>query len=285
LTNVASPWDRVRIRVTGSPAQPTLIYLPGLHGDWTLVASFKAALGNNVRFVEVTYPRTITWSLHDYASAIVQALLEAGIQSGWLLAESFGSQPAWQMLKLAQTNAQAPAFAIQGIILSAGFVRHPCPWIVPLTQKVNRAVPIRFLRAVCRVYAAYAKFRHRRAPETLSHVHEFVTNRSDEADRAAIAHRYTLIYTNDFCEVARAAKVPVYQLMGFFDPVVPWIFVRRWLQRSCPAYRGSKLIYNADHNVLGTAPSAAAATVLDWMLNNCEVSAASSSRPARASSS
>jgi len=66
-----------------------------------------------------------------------------------------------------------------------------------------------------------------------------------------------LIYSNDFCEVARAAKVPIYQLAGFFDPIVPWLFVRRWLKKSCPAYRGWKLIFNADHNVLGTAPRAA----------------------------
>jgi pimeloyl-ACP methyl ester carboxylesterase len=271
LTNVSSIWDRVQIRVSGPPDRPALIYLPGLHGDWTLVASFKAALGQSVRFIEITYPRTVTWSLNDYALAIMAALEGAGIESGWLLAESFGSQPAWEILKLNQsTEFQQHRFRALGMVLSAGFVRHPFPLIVPLTQKVNRAIPMAFLRMVCRSYAVYAKLRHRRAPETLDQVQEFVLRRGEESDRRAIAHRYTLIHANDFCAVARAAKVPIYQLAGFFDPVVPWLPVRRWLKRSCPAYRGWKLIFNADHNVLGTAPATAAATVLQWISKDAE---------------
>ena len=50
--------DRLQTRVYGDPSRRTLIYLPGLHGDWTLVGSFRKALGGRVRFVEITYPRT-----------------------------------------------------------------------------------------------------------------------------------------------------------------------------------------------------------------------------------
>jgi hypothetical protein len=46
---------------------------------------------------------------------------------------------------------------------------------------------------------------------------------------------------------------------------VPWIFVLPWLRGDCPALREYRVIWHADHNVLGTAPKAAAELVLRWM--------------------
>ena len=74
--------ERLQWRVHGDASRPALIYLPGLHGDWTLVSSFRRALGGRVRFVEFTYPRTTDWSLEDYAAHIENALREAGIGRG-----------------------------------------------------------------------------------------------------------------------------------------------------------------------------------------------------------
>src|SRR3989449_3449260 len=91
--------DELKMRVHGDASLPTLVYLPGMHGDWTLVSSFRAAIAGRVRFVEFTYARTTTWSLDDYAGGIESMLLAHGIESGWLLGESFGSLPAWQVVK------------------------------------------------------------------------------------------------------------------------------------------------------------------------------------------
>ena len=90
--------EQLQLRVHGEASLPTLIYLPGLHGDWTLVGGFLQALDGRVRFVEITYPRTLDWSLDDYAAAIEAALAQNGITSGWLLGESFGSQPLWALV-------------------------------------------------------------------------------------------------------------------------------------------------------------------------------------------
>ena len=79
--------EKLEMRIYGDAARPTLIYLPGLHGDWTLVGSFRRAVSARVRFVEMTYPRTLTWSLEDYAEAIETALAKQGIGRGWLLGE------------------------------------------------------------------------------------------------------------------------------------------------------------------------------------------------------
>ena len=62
--------EALQIRVHGPAELPALIYLPGLHGDWTLIGGLRASLVGRVRFVEFTYPRTVAWSLDDYAAAI-----------------------------------------------------------------------------------------------------------------------------------------------------------------------------------------------------------------------
>src|SRR5262249_11813976 len=90
--------EELQIRIWGDATLPTLVYLPGLHGDWSLVTSFRVALAGRVRFVEITYPRSLTWSFDDYADAIQTALSDNGVRQGWLLAESFGSQPAWYLV-------------------------------------------------------------------------------------------------------------------------------------------------------------------------------------------
>src|SRR5437867_3072078 len=99
--------DELKIRMHGEASLPALVYLPGMHGDWTLVSSFRAAVAGRLRFVEFAYPRTTTWSLDDYARAVEERLLANGIQRGWLLGESFGSQPAWQLIARI-LNRQAP---------------------------------------------------------------------------------------------------------------------------------------------------------------------------------
>ena len=58
--------DQIQIRVHGEANLPSLVYLPGLHGDWTLISSFRAALVDKVRFVEIAYPRTTDWTLYQY---------------------------------------------------------------------------------------------------------------------------------------------------------------------------------------------------------------------------
>src|ERR1043166_6684251 len=137
----------VQMRVCGDGSLPTLVYLPGLHGDWTLVSSFRAAVAGRVRFVEFTYPRTTSWSLEDYAREIETMLLAEGIRSGWLLGESFGSQPAWQMVKRFRERQGIefrPTFGCQpeGLILAGGFVRPPVIWAVRLAGRVSSAIPM-----------------------------------------------------------------------------------------------------------------------------------------------
>src|SRR5262245_59346643 len=184
-----SEWNELQMRIHGEAERPSLIYLPGLHGDWTLVGSFRGALGDRVRFVEFTYPRTRTWSLEDHARAVLDKLAGHGVREGWIVAESFSSVVAWAVLE----RAAASGFSVKGVILSGGFVRYPHPFVVHLVRALNRAIPLRMIGMLCWIYGRYAGLRHRQAPETLEGVVEFVRRRSEEADRQAICHRYDLI--------------------------------------------------------------------------------------------
>ncbi len=248
--------ERVEIRVHGPATLPTLLYLPGLHGDWTLIGGFRKALAGRVRFAELTYPRTLTWSLEDYAAGVEAAAREQGLEGGWLLGESFGSQVAWPL-------AARGRFQAQGIILAGGFARHPMQWGVALAERVGGRVPLGVITRVLFGYARVARLRFRREPDVLAGIGEFIARRT-ELDRQAAIHRLHLLGANDPGALARAVRAPVFALTGILDPIVPWCLVRPWLRRNCPALREYRIL-RGDHNVLSTASRAAAELVVGWM--------------------
>ena len=94
-------------------------------------------------------------------------------------------------------------------------------------------------------------------------IDEFIARRT-EPDRQAILHRYGLILASNAGDIARQCPLPVHYLSGFVDPVVPWPFVLPSL-RKCPGFRGWRIIFNADHNVLATAPKKSLEQILRWM--------------------
>lgn len=251
--------------------EPTLVYLPGIHGDWTLVTSFRAAVAPPVEFVELAYPDRTDWDLPDYARAVTAALQRLEISRCWLLAESFGSLVAWALLEHWHETA-APGEPrrgtstpeVQGLILAGGFARHPWPAGARALAALGRRLPRGVHRALLRVYAAVASWRHRQAPETRESIREFIRRRTP-ANRRAIHARLLLVARADFRPVARQMQRPVYALTGGIDPIVPWWWVCPWLRRHCPGFRQWRLYLGADHNVLGTAPRRAAAEVLRWI--------------------
>ena len=250
----------LQLRVYGDSSQKTLVYLPGLHGDWTLIGGFRKALQGRLRFGEVTYPRSLTWSLEDYASGVEQALAAQGITGGWLLGESFGSQVVWSM-------AARKQFKVQGVILAGGFVRHPMRLGVKVAEGLFGNMPLRMLTRIMFGYARFARFRYRRSKETMAGVNEFIARRT-ELDRQAGVHRLRLVAKYDPCPVAQQLNVPVYAIAGLVDPIVPWFRVRWWLKKNCPQMREFRIVTSADHNVLGTAPDISAEQVLQWLYDS-----------------
>jgi pimeloyl-ACP methyl ester carboxylesterase len=249
--------EELQIRIHNPDARPTLIYFPGLHGDWTLIGGFREAIGNRVRFVEITYPRTLTWTLDDYAIAIEEALFKAEISEGWLLGESFGSQVVWPLLKCNR-------FKAQGVILAGGFARHPTILGVRFAEKMAGAIPLKLIVFILFGYARIARWRFRKSPATLASINEFIARRTT-LDKQAAQHRLQLLSVTDPCDCVKSTRVPVYALSGLIDPIVPWVAVRPWFRKNCPALRDYKIITKADHNVLGSAPQTSAEQVLRWI--------------------
>ena len=255
-TPATQPEEEV-VRVHGADWGRTLIYLPGLHGDWTLIGRFRMALRGRVRFVEVTYPRTLTWSLEDYAEEVESALAEQGITKGWLLAESFSSAVLWPIV-------ERKRFGVEGVILAGGFVRHPMAWGIRLAEWVSGAIPLALLTRILFGYARLARFRHHNSPEMRANIEEFIARRT-RLDQQAAKHRLHLLTQSDPRPIAREAAVPIYAIAGLFDPVVPWYLVQRWLKTNCPNLREYRVVWPSEHNVLGTAAGAAAEQVVEWM--------------------
>ena len=249
--------EKLELRVYGDPSLPALVYLPGLHGDWTLIGGFRAAVAGRVRFVEMNYPRTLTWSLDDHASAIEEELSKAGITEGWLVGESFGSQPMWALIA-------RDKFQVQGAVLAGGFVRYPGQWFLQKSEKwTGGLVSFLFVKMIFG-YARIARYRYR-SPQVLAALDEFLARRRDPMDRQAAQYRLQLVGNYDARKTAMTTRIPIFGLAGLIDPIVPWPHVRRWLKRNCPALCDFRIVRRADHNVLNTGTKESASWVLAWM--------------------
>ena len=250
------------MQIHGTADLPTLVYLPGMHGDWHLTPGIREALGRRVRWVEFTYPSGVGVSLEDHVTVIWERLHEAGIHSAWILGESFGSQIAWRFLERAERQG---TFAVKGLLLVGGFVRYPWPVAVRLARPIVRHLPGWILGVLLRGYLLGFRGLGRRSPEVRASLERFVERRLEPSDREALVHRLDLILGSDPRAIARATRVPVWSLMGFWDPIVPWIPVRHWLRRECPGWRGDCVIGWADHAPLVSAPKRSAEVILGWM--------------------
>jgi len=268
---MASATIDLKVRIYDEGVDPVIVYLPGLHGDWTLLAGFRRALAGRACLVEFSYPHRSDVSLEGYAHEILASLRERGLKRAWLLAESFGSQVAWSLIAQLARDSNKPhalsasGFEVQGMILAGGFVRHPVLWGVALAHRVSCAMPMWMLRAACRGWARWAKRRCAAHPESVEGIEEFVVRRTTVDDRAAINARYRMILESDPRAVAQSVHFPVYSITGAVDPLVPWLPVRRWLHRNCPGYRATRIVGNAGHAVLLDAPVVSADQVLRWV--------------------
>jgi len=260
----SAPDEKLQIRVSGLAGGPTLIYLPGIHGDWTLVGPFRARIVRSVRFVEFTYPRTLGWSLRDYAAHVLEALRREGINQGWLLAESFGSQVAWAVGELLREGPQPPRFQMEGIILAGGFPEYPMKMAARWVATWKAWTGNSGISWAIRLYSRTLKWRLGGDAVGRQSAQEFLSRRT-WPDAHAMLHRLHLLI--DYKPSAGISKLtrPVYYLSGLIDPIVPWFLVKRQLPRVCGSFREAKVLLCGDHNVLGSAPAQSERQILKWI--------------------
>jgi pimeloyl-ACP methyl ester carboxylesterase len=222
-----------------------------------MIGNLSNCLRGKVRLVIITYPRTLTWSLDDYAAAVEAVLLVRNIRQGWLLAESFSSQVAWAIIGRGK-------FAVQGIIMAGGFVKHPMRWAVRPVGVLCRRSLLRWVFPVYRIYVKTFRLKGRNDGQSTEYIHSFIARRTD-LDLQAMRHRLRLIASNDPRAIARHSAVPVFGLTGLIDPIVPWPFVRGWLRKHCPGLRDYQIIFGSDHTVLNMAAEPSARKILEWI--------------------
>jgi hypothetical protein len=252
--------DSVLLQLYGNVDAPKLVYLPGIQGDATLASALRQSLVSRVQWIEITYPRTVEWSLEDYGTHTAAALASNSVNSGWLLAESFGSQVAWSVLERTLHDGFQPF----GIILCGGFIMHPWRRAVRLTSSLCRSTFPAGLGIVLRLWRYWALLRAFGDPVRKQSIEAFIARRTPE-DLAAMIHRLELIIGSDFRRIASQSRIPVYLLTGLWDPIVPWWPVRRWLRDECPGYRHGRVLWDSDHTVLFSKPYKSAEIIADWM--------------------
>src|SRR5205814_289092 len=135
---------------------------------------------------------------------------------------------------------------------AGGFVRHPVCWGANLARWCGDRMPLELIRFLLLGYAKVAAWRFRGDAQTASSIRDYIARFSEQTRKAA-THRLHLVATNDPSPTPRQMDVPLFSLAGFWDPIVPWLLVRPWLKRNCPALREYRLLLSADHNVFGTA--------------------------------
>jgi pimeloyl-ACP methyl ester carboxylesterase len=242
------------IRIHGDPSGPTLVYLPGIHGDWSMIGDFRRQVLPHYCFVEFTYPRTKTWTLQQYAQAVLERLEENGITHGWIIAESFGSQVGWMLLELQRAHPEK--FTPEGLILAGGFVRHINLCGITLFGK-NFRIPLKKQFSLLRFFGRRILKRCLKDPLVREEIMEFKERRS-QLDRDAVWHRLELALENDLRPIAATTEIPVFCLSGLIDLAVIFPHTHYWLWRYCPGYHGAHLLINwelstlgSDHHVLG----------------------------------
>lgn len=246
-------------RVRGKAGLPTVTYLPGAHGDATLAGAFGAALGDGVRWVEIDYARSTSVGLPAIAGSVLELLGANGVHEGWLVAESFGSQVAWEII--AAVARGESRFQVHGLILAGGFVRYPFRWLVGSARAASANLPSRAVALLLGGFVRWARWIHGSTPEKRAAVESFAARRRAPGDFAALTHRLRLIRDNDPRPTARAWRGPVWSLAGRWDAVVAMPLVHRWLRRECPGWRGAEVFARSDHMVLMCQPERSASAV------------------------
>jgi pimeloyl-ACP methyl ester carboxylesterase len=135
---------------------------------------------------------------------------------------------------------------------------------VRCAEHLARGVPLTWITSALFFYARIARWRQHADPDVHASIGEFIARRT-ELDRAAAAHRLRLIAHHDPRDTARATTLPVFFLSGFFDPIVPWPFVRHWLAYHCPGFRASRILPFSHHAVLSVSPKKSADLIATWM--------------------
>lgn len=242
---------------SGDPHSPPVVYLPGVHGDWTAQSRVRCLLSDSFHFVETAYPWSETWSIDDFARALKELLDRLGIESAHIVGESFGSLVGWQFGIVCPER-------IRSFTLVGGFCRAPRFAVAAAAAATLRVVPAKLFESAVDLYVAgkSAMGEHREVFE----LGAYPASRTERGQRAT-ARRMEIIQGSDFRGKLQTVRFPVRYVAGARDIVVP---VRREiatlnarLSQRCDFQ--SELISGAAHMLIASHPGQTASSISKWV--------------------
>ena len=258
-------------QIAGDTRATPIVYLPGVHGDWTPQGRARSILSREYQFVETAYPRVEYWTIDDYARALKELLDALGIESAHIVGESFGSLVAWQF-------GVAHPRRVRSFTLVGGFSRAPRFRIAAAASAALKCIPTRVLESTIDLYVAgkSALGEHREA----SAAGAYAATRTDGGRRAA-ANRMSIIQQTEFRSHLPQIHFPVRYVGGARDLVVP---VRREIATLYNHLRPhcdfqSTLIAGAPHAIIASHPEKTVEHMVRWIRQTEETNTAAMRTP------
>jgi 3-oxoadipate enol-lactonase len=241
----------------GDPSSPAILFLPGVHGDWTPQTRARSELIQDFHLVETAYPRVKHWAIADFARSLNALLDHLGIESAHIVGESFGSLVGWQF------GVEYPD-RVKSFTLLGGFSRPPRFRVAAAAATALKRLPTGVLESGIDLYVAGKSVigEHREKFDTGA----YPATRTPSG-RLATANRMSIIQATDFREHLAKIDFPVRYLGGANDIVVP---VRReisTLMEHLPPeceFQG-ELIKGAPHPIIASHPEQTAQQLSHWV--------------------
>lgn len=241
----------------GKKTGPPLVYLPGVHGDWTAQGRARPILSRDFHLIETAYPRIETWSIDDFAAALKDLLDSLGIESTHLVGESFGSLVAWKF-------GIAHPERVRSFTLVGGFARPPRLGVAAAAASALRVIPTSMLESAIDLYVA-GKSALGQQRDSFADLGAYPAARTERGQRA-VANRMRIIQKTDFRDQLEMVRFPVRYVGGARDIVVP---VRReiaTLDTHLPPHCDfqSELVAGAPHTLIASHPEETAEYISRW---------------------
>lgn len=250
----------------GRADAPPLVYVPGIHGDWTPLRRSRGLFHRRARLIEVAYPRQSRWRLRDYAESMDRMMNRLNLKSAHFAVESFGSLVGWQYLLTRPER-------VRSIVVVGGFTHSPGKPKVFLAQLGLRSISPELFEKGMEWYCSRLLHssnaqavergvdRRELDPATL-----YPAARTPDGWRTIIS-RLSLIQNADFRPYLNRVRTPVRYLGGASDMVVPvHREVRTLWSGLTPRCRfASALVPDAPHMVIASHPRGSTERICDWI--------------------
>jgi 3-oxoadipate enol-lactonase len=245
-------------QVTGPEEHPPLVYLPGVHGDWTPLGRARSLLNESFQLVEAAYPRVAHWSLADFSQALESLLDALKLDSVHLVGESFGSLVAWEF---GLTHPRR----VRSLALVGGF-SHPPSRTAGLAKHALSLVPTALFETGVDMYVAHKNRRGEPRHPPGEGVPPYAAVRT-ASGRRATANRMRLIQRTDFRPLLSQVAFPVRYIGGEKDRLVPVQRELRTLQQHLPAicnFQG-RVLPGAPHMIIVSHPEQTVEHLAEWV--------------------